>query len=82
MPLVVPGINSKDKSSSKTDEWMSKLAGKKLGESNDATTFAKQDLPKEVRVVPKGGAMTMDFNPNRLNVHLADDGTVSHVDHQ
>jgi hypothetical protein len=31
MPLVVPGINS-GSDASKTDEWMNKLVGKKLGE--------------------------------------------------
>jgi len=36
MPLVVPGINSGD-GASKTQEWMGKLAGKKLGDSHDAT---------------------------------------------
>jgi hypothetical protein len=36
MPLVVPGINSND-AGSKTEEWMNKLAGKKIGETSDAT---------------------------------------------
>ncbi|KAE9376696.1 hypothetical protein N431DRAFT_479870 [Stipitochalara longipes BDJ] len=81
MPLVVPGITSGgDKS--KTDEWTQKLVGKKIGENHDATTFAKTDLPKETRVIEPGMMVTKDFKPDRLNVHLADDGTVSHVDHQ
>lgn len=36
MPLVVPGINSGG-ANAKTDEWMNKLVGKKLGEGSDAT---------------------------------------------
>jgi hypothetical protein len=34
MPLVVPGLMSKDGGSS-GDDWMSKLMGKKLGEQHD-----------------------------------------------
>ncbi len=37
MPLVVPGITSGDGENAKTNEWMNKLVGKKLGESSDAT---------------------------------------------
>jgi len=81
MPLVVPGINSGG-DNSKTEEWMNKLVGKKIGEGSDSTTFAKADLPKETRVIQPGQMVTKDFKPDRLNVHLADDGTVSHVDHQ
>ncbi|KAH6678107.1 hypothetical protein B0J14DRAFT_474797 [Halenospora varia] len=82
MPLVVPGITSKDDSASKTEEWTNKLVGKKIGESSDAITFAKADLPKETRVIEPGSMVTKDFKPDRLNVHLKEDGTVSHVDHQ
>jgi hypothetical protein len=43
MPLIVPGINSGG-ANSKTDEWMNKLVGKKLGDgSSDATVCS--DLP-------------------------------------
>tara|TARA_R110002003_G_scaffold106_10_gene8775 strand:- start:5832 stop:6035 length:204 start_codon:yes stop_codon:yes gene_type:complete len=34
MPLVVPGLQSKDGKSS-GDDWMSKLMGKKLGDTHD-----------------------------------------------
>ncbi|KAK0104796.1 hypothetical protein ONS95_005064 [Cadophora gregata] len=81
MPLVVPGINSGGEQS-KTEEWMNKLVGKKLGETNDSTTFARADLPKEHRVIEPGSIVTRDFKPERLNVHLKEDGTVSHVDHK
>lgn len=33
MPLVVPGIQSKDGNSK--EEWMTKLMGKKIGEQHD-----------------------------------------------
>ncbi|KAH6718907.1 hypothetical protein BKA61DRAFT_596400 [Leptodontidium sp. MPI-SDFR-AT-0119] len=81
MPLVVPGITSGG-AQSKTEEWTNKLVGKKIGEGSDATTFARADLPKETRVIQPGSMVTKDFKPDRLNVHLKEDGTVSHVDHQ
>ncbi|KIW46429.1 uncharacterized protein PV06_02101 [Exophiala oligosperma] len=82
MPLVVPGINSKDSSS--TDSWMTKLMGKKLSDSSssDASSFAKKDLPQNHRIVDhEGGMMTMDHNPDRLNIHVDKDGTVRKVTH-
>merc|ERR1712169_46248 len=81
MPLVVPGINSNDSSS--TDSWMTKLMGKKLSDStSDETSFAKKDLPQNHRVVDAdGGMMTMDHNPDRLNVHVDKDGPVRKVTH-
>ncbi|KAL2066839.1 hypothetical protein VTL71DRAFT_1263 [Oculimacula yallundae] len=81
MPLVVPGITSGG-SQSKTEEWTNKLVGKKIGETSDATTFARAELPKETRVLEPGSIVTRDFKPDRLNVHLKEDGSVSHVDHQ
>jgi len=44
-------------------------------------TFAKKDLPEKHRVVKEGDMMTMDHNPDRLNIHVADDGTVTKVTH-
>lgn len=43
--------------------------------------FAKRDLPQETRVIQPGQMVTKDFKPERLNVHLKEDGTVSHVQH-
>lgn len=122
MPLVVPGLQSKDGNS--TDDWMSKLMGKKLGDSHDETvrtavtheplaadlsalhghfsriehspfpfffsltyltritqTFAKSDLPSEHRVLKPDSMKTMDHKPERLNVHVGEDGTVQKVTH-
>ncbi|CCT73677.1 hypothetical protein H9Q69_003030 [Fusarium xylarioides] len=79
MPLVVPGINST--SGDKAEEWQNKLVGKKLSdeETSTETVFAKRDLPQETRIIEPGMMVTKDFKEDRLNVHLKDDGTVSHV---
>ncbi|PSN73071.1 hypothetical protein BS50DRAFT_568653 [Corynespora cassiicola Philippines] len=77
MPLVIPGIQSKDGSSK--EDWSSKLMGKKLGEEHNEITFAKQDLPEEHRVLKPDSMSTMDFKPDRLNIHVGDDGTVLNV---
>lgn len=77
MPLVVPGINSSlgDKS-----EWVNKLMGKKISESTgDETFFARKDLPKSHRVLKPDDMQTMDHNPDRLNIHVGEDGTVNKV---
>ncbi|KAH6880085.1 hypothetical protein B0T10DRAFT_609687 [Thelonectria olida] len=81
MPLVVPGINSTG--GDKTEEWSNKLVGKRLtdDEASTETVFAKRELPQETRIIEPGMMVTKDFNENRLNVHLKDDGTVSHVIH-
>ncbi|KAF5659273.1 pua rna binding domain-containing protein [Fusarium denticulatum] len=79
MPLVVPGINST--SGDKAEEWQNKLIGKKLSDEETSTenVFAKRDLPQETRIIEPGMMVTKDFKEDRLNVHLKDDGTVSHV---
>ncbi|KAF2748121.1 hypothetical protein M011DRAFT_467171 [Sporormia fimetaria CBS 119925] len=83
MPLVVPGLQSKDggasASSNSQDDWMNKLMGKKLGDKHDEITFAKQDLPEEHRVLGPDSMSTMDHKPERLNVHVDEDGTVRNV---
>lgn len=45
----------------------------------DEQVFAKRDLPQETRIIEPGMMVTKDFKEDRLNVHLKDDGTVSHV---
>ncbi|KAL7792166.1 hypothetical protein V8C37DRAFT_130933 [Trichoderma ceciliae] len=80
MPLVVPGImtNPEDK----TQEWSNKLVGKTFSETESSeTTFCKRDLPESHRIIKPGSMVTKDFRPERLNVHLKEDGTVSHVVH-
>jgi len=65
----------------KTNDWMNKLMGKKIGESSDEMTFAKSDLPEKHRVIKNGDMMTMDHDANRMNIHVGDDGTVEKVTH-
>ncbi|KAK3306467.1 uncharacterized protein B0T15DRAFT_395257 [Chaetomium strumarium] len=82
MPLVVPGVTADNMGGDKTQEWMNKLAGKKLSEEpTSETTFCKTELPKETRVIEPGMMVTKDFKEDRLNVHVNEDGTVSHVTH-
>ena len=37
MPLVVPGLMSKDGSKDKTADWQNQLMGKKLGDTSNTT---------------------------------------------
>lgn len=80
MPLVVPGISGN--SGDKTELWTNKLVGKKLSDdAHSETMFCKKDLPEKCRVITPGMMVTRDMDPDRLNVHLNEDGTVSHVLH-
>ncbi|KAM7203847.1 hypothetical protein V8F20_003853 [Naviculisporaceae sp. PSN 640] len=80
MPLVVPGITSN--SGDKTEEWTNKLVGKKITEEpSSEINFCKRDLPEEHRVIQPGSMVTKDYKPERLNIHVKEDGTVSHVNH-
>jgi len=47
--------------------------------NDNEQVFAKRDLPQETRIIEPGMMVTKDFKEDRLNVHLKDDGTVSHV---
>ncbi|KAK3070429.1 hypothetical protein LTR53_010471 [Teratosphaeriaceae sp. CCFEE 6253] len=73
MPLVIPGLSSNSGADGKTNDWMNKLTGKKLGESSNETTFAKTELPKEHRVVKDGDMMSLDHKPERYDHILAND---------
>ncbi|KAF2197087.1 hypothetical protein GQ43DRAFT_444540 [Delitschia confertaspora ATCC 74209] len=77
MPLVVPGIQNK--SGGDSEDWQNKLMGKKLGDSSDNMTFAKSDLPKEHRVLKPDSMSSMDHKPDRLNIHVDEQGTVTNV---
>ncbi|MCJ1321453.1 hypothetical protein MMC15_006798 [Xylographa vitiligo] len=79
MPLVVPGINSSLTGDNQQSQWLSKLAGKKLGDKHDETSFARQDLPKQHRILPQGSMATQEFIKDRMNIHLGEDGTVEDV---
>ncbi|BCR86891.1 uncharacterized protein ACHE_30878S [Aspergillus chevalieri] len=75
MPLVIPEVSKGDKG-----EWLSKLAGKKISENtSDVNTFAKTDLPQDHRIIKPNDPVTMDLRPNRLNIHLDEQGVVHDV---
>ncbi|KAH8889622.1 translation machinery-associated protein 20 [Thozetella sp. PMI_491] len=79
MPLVVPGVTTN--AVDRTEEWTNKLVGKSLtDEPSTETTFCKADLPQPTRIIQPGQMTTRDFIADRLNVHLKEDGTVSHKD--
>lgn len=42
-------------------------------------TFAKKDLPEQHRVLQPDSMKTMDFRPERLNIHVDEEGTVKNV---
>jgi len=77
MPLVVPGLSG---GADKNGDWMNKLMGKKLTDSKtDHGSFSKKELPANHRVVEGDSMMTMDHNPDRMNVHVDKDGTIKNV---
>ncbi|QIX02385.1 hypothetical protein AMS68_007902 [Peltaster fructicola] len=75
MPLVVPGLQSKD-GNDQTSKWMNELMGKKIGDQSNET-----DLPEKHRVIEQGDMTTQDHVPERLNIHVGSDGTVQKVNH-
>ncbi|KAL8828158.1 MAG: hypothetical protein Q9170_006723 [Blastenia crenularia] len=82
MPLIIPGLNpTSTPSSNSQQDWMTKLMGKKITESgsSDNLSFAKQDLPKEHRVVGHDEMSSNDHKPERLTVSLGEDGIVRDV---
>ncbi|KAK3292101.1 putative PUA RNA binding domain protein [Chaetomium fimeti] len=82
MPLVVPGVTADNVSADEAQVWLSKLAGKTLTEGpSTETTFCKTELPQQTRVIEPGMMVTKDYQPDRLNVQVKEDGTVSHVYH-
>ncbi|KAF2706574.1 hypothetical protein K504DRAFT_458968 [Pleomassaria siparia CBS 279.74] len=77
MPLVIPGIQNT--AGGDGQDWESKLMGKRLGDSHDEVTFAKSDLPQEHRVIKPDSMSTMDHKPERINIHVDEEGTVKKV---
>ncbi|KAI5808880.1 hypothetical protein DFH27DRAFT_650147 [Peziza echinospora] len=68
-------------------EWEAKLVGKKLVDEGTASArstgggdvYPRDQLPKPSRVCKPGGLFTMDYNTERLNVHVDNDDVVTHV---
>ncbi|OBU01361.2 hypothetical protein VE01_00018 [Pseudogymnoascus verrucosus] len=77
MPLVAPQISGDVVP--QTQDWTNRLMGKTIGDENSVTTFAMSDLPENTRIIPEGQPAALDFQENRLNVHLGKDGTVRQV---
>ena len=48
-----------------------------VGRTRDAVEAAKLGQP--ARVIPHGGAATLDFRPDRINFELGRDGRVSRI---
>ncbi|KAH8148608.1 uncharacterized protein LAJ45_07319 [Morchella importuna] len=63
------------------EHWEAKLLGKKVvdGAVSEASTFSKNDLPSGHRVLGKDSMMTLDYRPERLNVHVDEDGTCNRI---
>lgn len=96
MPLVVPGLssNTADQSQNWMSKLAGKTIGTDHSEQvrqcrgilTDTETdwraqsFAKGDLPDNHRVVKEGDMSTMDHDSQRMNIYVADDGTVRKVD--
>ncbi|KAH8555631.1 hypothetical protein BGW37DRAFT_477979 [Umbelopsis sp. PMI_123] len=65
--------------------WQDKLIGKTLIENDQATdlsddqTFLVKNLPQPFRVVKRDSMVTMDFRPERMNVHIDDNNKVTGV---
>ncbi|KAI9222267.1 hypothetical protein BC828DRAFT_378820 [Blastocladiella britannica] len=65
-------------------EWKDRLMGKTLvdgpvAEAESTSTFSRTELPQGTRVVKPGTMMTMDFKPERLNVHVDAASKVTNV---
>ena len=52
---------------------------KTLANHDTLQCFCKKDLPEQSRVIKPGSMVTKDFNPDRLNIHVNEEGTVTHV---
>lgn len=84
MPLIPNTMNpttsgSSNSSSNAASSWTDKLMGKTISDNHTTTSFAKQDLPNEHRVVGENDFVTMDHKPERLNLHVDGSGCVKKV---
>ncbi|SAM00134.1 hypothetical protein [Absidia glauca] len=81
--LMQPGKQQQDD----CDGWRDKLVGKTIvGDeavtSLPAGSFVRtKDLPKLHRVLGSNSMMTMDYRPDRLNIHIDDDKKVKGVNY-
>lgn len=72
---------SRNSVESLTEDQLSSLKNLKFvdGPSTDSNSITRDRLPKESRVIPKGSVVTMDWDPNRLNLYLDEEGKVYKV---
>ncbi|RCH96702.1 hypothetical protein CU098_009192 [Rhizopus stolonifer] len=69
------------------DGWKDKLVGKIILDDEQETALSegeyvrRKDLPKPSRVIPKNSMITMDFRPDRLNVHVDDRKKITGVNY-
>jgi hypothetical protein len=62
------------------DEWATKLMGKTCKrEDHSEVNYNRTELPKESRVIAPGQAVTKDYMPNRMNVHVDENETVMNI---
>ncbi|KAI9331392.1 hypothetical protein BD770DRAFT_403531 [Pilaira anomala] len=65
-----------NKNSGDCDGWRDKLFGKVILNDDEQTGLAadeyirKKDLPQPNRILPPNSIMTMDYRPDRLNIHV------------
>ncbi|CAO3615509.1 unnamed protein product [Cunninghamella blakesleeana] len=66
--------------------WNSKLVGKYIVDDNshphtEEQVFYKRDLPTHHRILPPNAMRTMDYRPERLNIHVNADKKVTGVNY-
>jgi hypothetical protein len=70
MPLVVPGLMSKDGSKDKTADWQNQLMGKKLGDTSD-NMVRPPSLPSPLPSTrPPSGAASPSPDPKDPHMHF------------
>ncbi|PLN79541.1 hypothetical protein BDW42DRAFT_126191 [Aspergillus taichungensis] len=69
--------------SGELEKWQQALVGKKYVEGGASAesdnTFSEATLPEKKRIVNPGVFLTMDFQKDRLNVHLDDNKVCTKV---
>ncbi|KAI8139467.1 hypothetical protein BJV82DRAFT_521901 [Fennellomyces sp. T-0311] len=65
-----------NKANSGCDGWRDKLVGKTILRESEETALSEDqvvrenELPAIRRILPPNSMMTMDFRPERLNIHV------------
>ncbi|KAL1931831.1 hypothetical protein VTP01DRAFT_8887 [Rhizomucor pusillus] len=70
------GIRPIQANAEEENAWRQRLVGKYILKDDEQTTLGthefvrERDLPQPRRILPPNSVMTMDYRPERLNVHL------------